>query len=238
MHTQTYKQFAIGMIWIGAVVTLPLRAETIPRRAEITGEGGPAPQFGRCTVEVSVDHAAELEIRGDLGNLTTLAGQTAYWRRFRCNAPLPPAPRDFRLAKVNGRGTVRLLQDPRNNRGAARVHISDPQGGRANYALEVAWRGGDGWAAPVPPPPPGPGGGGAIRHAIRSCQEAVTDRLNRDGYGHITFAHTAPDPHPGPNDWITGFASASRRGDTRNFRFSCSMDFQTGKIRFIDVRRR
>lgn len=233
MHRQMFKHFAITML-----LTLPLAAETIPRRAEITGGRGP----GRCTIEVSVDHAAELEIRGDLGNLTTLAGQTAYWRGFRCNAPLPRAPHDFRLTRVNGRGTVRLIQDPRNNRGAARVHISDPQGGRANYALEVAWRGGDGWATPAPPPPSFPGhgngGGGAIRNAIRSCQDAVTDRLHRDGYDRITFARTAPDPNPGSNDWITGMASATRRGDTRNFHFSCSVDFQTGKIRFVDVRRR
>lgn len=236
MHSQLFKHFAIGMIWIGVVLAVPLCADTVSRRAEITGERGP----GRCIIEVSVDHAAEVEIRGDMANLTTLAGQTASWRGFRCNAPLPRAPHDFRLARVNGRGTVRLMQVPRNNRDAARIHISDPQRGRANYALEVAWRGGDGWAAPAPPPPsvPAPGNGGAIRHAIRSCQEAVTDRLHRDGYGHIAFARTAPDANPGPNDWITGFASATRRGDTRNFRFSCSMDFQTGTVRFADVRRR
>ena len=237
MNRQIFEHLVIGM-----VLTLPLCAETTTRRAEITGGRGP----GRCTIEVSVDHAAEVEIRGDMGNLTTLGGQTAYWRGFRCNAPLPRAPQDFRLTRVNGRGTVRLIQDPRNNRGAARVHITDPQGGRANYALEVAWRGGDGWASPAPPPPPsfpghgnggGSGGGGAVRNAIRSCQDAVTDRLHRDGYDRITFTRTAPDPNPGSNDWITGFASATRRGDTRNFRFSCSVDFQTGKIRFVDVRR-
>jgi hypothetical protein len=238
MKPHVFKYFAIGML-----LTLPLSAETIPRRAEITGGRGPAPNSGRCTIDVSVDHAAELEIRGDMGNLTTLGGQTAYWRGFRCNAPLPRTPHDFRLTRVNGRGSVRLIQDPRNNRGAARVHISDPQRGRANYALEVAWHGGDGWATPAPPPPsfpaPGPGsGGGAIRNAIRSCQEAVTDRLHRDGYDRITFARTAPDPNRGANDWITGSASATRRGDTRNFHFSCSVDFQSGRIRFVDVRRR
>lgn len=245
MYPKMLRPFAIGLVLVGlvlagTVLTLPLHAETMSRRAVITGERGPAPNSGRCTIEVSVDHAAELEIHGDMGHLTTLAGQTAYWRGFRCTAPLPRAPHDFRLTRVNGRGTVRLVQDPRNNRGAARVHISDPQRGRANYALEVAWRGGDGWASPAPPPSsfPGPGGGGAIRNAIRNCQEAVTDRLHRDGYDRITFARTAPDPNPGPNDWITGFASATRHGDTRNFRFSCSVDFQSGKIRFVDVRRR
>jgi hypothetical protein len=221
-----------------AILIAPLHAQTTPRRATITGGRGP----GSCTIEVSVDHAAEIEVRGDLANLTTVAGQTAYWRGFRCNAPVPSMPHDFRLARVNGRGSVRILQEPRNNRGAAVIHISDPQGGRGNYALDVTWRGtGDGWGSPGPLPPgplPGHGNVGGTGRAIRMCQEAVTDRLNRDGYDYVTFGRTIPDSNPDRNDWISGVASASRRGDTRRFSFACSMDPRSGRVRFVDLRRR
>src|ERR1700733_1059673 len=110
-------------------------ANPVSRRATITGGGG----NGRCTIEVSVDHAAEVEISGDNGLLTTVAGQPAAWHRFQCNTALPRNPPDFRFVKINGRGTVRLLQDPRNTGGRAVIHISDPQGGRGNYAFDLQW---------------------------------------------------------------------------------------------------
>jgi hypothetical protein len=217
----------------------PLHAQTVPRRATITGGRGP----GNCTIEVSVDHGAEIEIRGDTANLTTVAGQAAYWREFRCNAPMPSMPHDFRLGRVNGRGNVRVLREPRGNRGGAVIHISDPQGGRANYAIDVVWRGnGDGWGSappsPLPPPPPDHGNGGGMGRAIRMCQEAVTDRLNRDGYDYITFGRAIPDNNPGRNDWVSGSATARRRGDTKSFSFSCSVDLRSGRVRSVDLRRR
>src|ERR1700689_4171094 len=94
-------------------------ANPVSRRATITGGGG----NGRCTIEVTVDHAAEVEISGDMGLLTTVAGQPADWRRFQCNAPLPANPADFRFTKMNGRGNIRLVQDPRSTRGRALIRI-------------------------------------------------------------------------------------------------------------------
>jgi hypothetical protein len=42
-------------------------ANPVSRRATITGGGG----NGRCTVQVSVDHSAEVDVSGDMGVLTT-----------------------------------------------------------------------------------------------------------------------------------------------------------------------
>ncbi len=114
-----------------------------------------------------MDHAAEVEISGDNGLLTTIAGQPAVWRRFQCNAPLPRNPADFRLVRLDGRGTLRLVQEPGGTRGRAVIQINDPKGGRANYAFDLQWRG-MGHA-------PGPGGFPMPR-AIRACQDLVTDR--------------------------------------------------------------
>src|SRR3982074_944430 len=81
-------------------------AQDSERRATIVGGGGGR---GKCTVEVVVDGAAEIEIRGDRGVIRNLSGQPAQWRRFECTSPLPPNPADFRFAGVDGRGHQELV---------------------------------------------------------------------------------------------------------------------------------
>jgi hypothetical protein len=109
------------------------------RRAEIRGGGGD----GKCTIEVEVDVAAEVEIRGDTARLHTLGGQRATWRRFVCNQVMPNNPRDFRFSGVDGRGRQELVRDPRHG-GAAVVRIDDPKSGREGYTFDIEWRGGGG----------------------------------------------------------------------------------------------
>jgi hypothetical protein len=221
-----------------------VHANPMSRRATITGSGG----NGRCTIEVSVDHAAEVEISGDNGLLTTVAGQPAAWRRFQCNAPLPRNPPDFRFVKINGRGTVRLLQDPRNTGGRAVIHVSDPQGGRGNYTFDLQWGGrngggwnGGGWTPGPPDPRPGHGpnpGGFPTARAIQVCQNSVTDRLNQRAYSSVRFWRTASDNNSGRHNWISGTASAIRGHETTWFSFSCSVDSYSGRVHSVDVRRR
>jgi len=226
-----------------------VHANPMSRRATITGSGG----NGRCTIEVSVDHAAEVEISGDNGLLTTVAGQPAAWRRFQCNAPLPRNPPDFRFVKINGRGTVRLLQDPRNTGGRAVIHVSDPQGGRGNYTFDLQWGGrnggggngggwnGGGWTPGPPDPRPGHGpnpGGFPTARAIQVCQNSVTDRLNQRAYSSVRFWRIASDNNSGRHNWISGTASAIRGHETTWFSFSCSVDSYSGRVHSVDVRRR
>src|SRR6476469_10485603 len=119
-------------------------------RANIRGGGG----AGKCTFEVVVDGAAEVQIRGDQGSLRTLSGAPARWVRLDCNQALPPNPNDFRFEGIDGRGRQELVRDPRNNRGTAVVRIDDRRGGSEGYTGDILWRGGNGgnWG-------PGPGGG-------------------------------------------------------------------------------
>jgi hypothetical protein len=229
-------------IFVGAIILAGLfqsaNANPVSRRAAITGAGG----NGRCTIEVTVDHAAEVEVSGDRGLLTTTAGQPADWRRFQCNAPLPSNPVDFRFIKVNGRGTARLVQDPRSTGGRAVVHITDPQGGRGGYTFDLQWRGGHGnggWTPGPPPAPPGPGPGGfPTASAIRGCQDSVTSQLHRDGYHYVNFEHTMPVDNPGRHDWVTGTVSGRRGFGAAWFEFSCSVDFSSGRVGSVDVHRR
>src|ERR1700682_3391422 len=112
-----------------------------PRRA--TFRGGGNFDSGKCTIEVVVDGAADVEIRGDVANLRNLSGQYPQWRRFECTGPMPANPVDFRFAGVDGRGRQQLVQDPRN-RGIAIVRIEDPPGGSEGYTFDLFWSNGYG----------------------------------------------------------------------------------------------
>lgn len=139
-------------------------------RANIRGGGGD----GKCTFEVVVDGAAEVQIRGDQGSLRTISGEPARWVRLDCNQPLPSNPSDFRFQGIDGRGRQDLVRDPRNNRGTAVVRIEDPQGGSEGYTGDIMWRGGNGggnWG-------PGPGGGGGW-----TGQNGGTFNFRGDGNG-------------------------------------------------------
>lgn len=99
--------------------------------------GGGNGRDGKCTIEVVVDGAADVEIRGNNAVLHNLSGQPAEWRRFECNAVMPPNPVNFRFQGIDGRGRQTLIRDPRN--GAAVVRLEDPQGGREGYTFDIMW---------------------------------------------------------------------------------------------------
>ena len=218
-----------------------LYATALTRQAIITGGRGPN---GHCTISIDVDGAAEVEISGDTGVLTTLLGQTAAWRRFQCSQPLPRHPGDFSLVGINARGDIRLVRDPRANRGSAVIRIDDRKRGRAAYTFDIQWRGfgrGHNWPSVPPTFPPShyPGSGGdPTAGSIQLCHDAVTNRLNRDGYRYVAFERTIPDRNPGRNDWIIGLVNGRRGFEVTRFSFSCSVDFWSGRIRSLDMQHR
>jgi len=131
-----------------------LNAQAFERRA--TYRSGGDPNRGKCTIEVVVDGAADVEIRGDNAVLRNLSGQQPQWRRFECNGPLPPNPVNFRFAGVDGRGRQTLIRDPRNG-GVAVVRIEDRDNGSEGYTFDIFWENGGGYPPPraqSPPPPP------------------------------------------------------------------------------------
>lgn len=227
-----------------AILTLTgMLAEAQPvteMRARIRGGGG---ADGKCTIEVDVDDAAEIQISGDVGRMRTLAGGPAVWRRFECSSPMPRDMADFRFRGIDGRGRQTLVRDPRSNRGWAVVRIDDPRGGREGYTFDLEWYGGGGGS--YGRPGGGPGGGPppssnrfTTERAIGICQEEVARRLERDGYRGIRFDRVIPDDKPGRHDWIIGSVEGRRRDYSDVFSFSCSVDFSSGRVRSVDVRRR
>lgn len=107
------------------------------RSASIRGGGGD----GKCTIEVEVDGAAEVEIRGSTARLRSRGGQRANWRRFECNQAMPSNPNDFRFKGIDGRGRQDLVRTPGNG-GPAVIRIEDPKSGREGYTFDIFWRGG------------------------------------------------------------------------------------------------
>jgi hypothetical protein len=202
--------------------------------------GGGDQMQGKCTVEVVVDGAAEVEIQGSNATLRNLSGRPPQWRRFECTSPMPPNPVNFRFRGVDGRGRQELVRDPRNG-GPAVVRIEDPSGGSEGYTFDIFWGGAGGY--------PGPGAGrwnegnreGPRRfttdEAVRACQDAVRRQAGgRFGGANVEFRDTRIDDNPGRRDWVIGRLDV-RRGPYQEdwYRFSCSVNFDTGQIRSAEI---
>jgi hypothetical protein len=130
------KLFLVTLAGITALGMLS--AQDIRRRAAIA-RSGPGGGEG-CTVDVVVDGAAEVEIRGDQATLRNLSGQAPQFKQFDCSHPLPPNPPGFRFTEVDGRGRQELVRTPRDGASVV-VRIDDPQGGAGEYRFEITWAG-------------------------------------------------------------------------------------------------
>jgi hypothetical protein len=137
-HNKNMKLKQTTWLAAGFLVLVSTTWAQSTMRAAITGRGGDS---GKCTIEVEVDDAADIEIRQDTARIRTLAGRRANFRRFQCNQPMPQNPAEFRFRGIDGRGRVELVRDPRSNRGVAVVRIYDPKGGREGYTFDLEWRG-------------------------------------------------------------------------------------------------
>jgi hypothetical protein len=228
-----------------AAVAGSLDAQT--RRAALIDDGG---NRGKCTVEVVVDGAVEVEVRGDVATMRNLSGQQPQWRRFECNRPMPPNPVDFRFAGVDGRGRQELVRDPRNG-GVAVIRIEDPESGSEAYTFDLFWDSGN--RGPMVPAVPDRRGDYrdnlpldrgrnvdrrfTTDQAVRVCQDAIRQQAsNQFRTPNITFRATALDNNPGRNDWVVGSFDV-RRGYNRDetYRFSCSVNFDTGQVRSAQI---
>jgi len=131
-----YTRFLFTAVTAGFIAG-SASAQTFQQRAVFTGGGNR--DEGQCVIEVVVDGAAEVEVRGDTALLRNLSGQPPQWRRFECTSVMPQNPVDFRFAGVDGRGRQQLVGDPRNG-GVAVVRIEDPASGAEGYTFRLTWR--------------------------------------------------------------------------------------------------
>ncbi|MEO8592116.1 MAG: hypothetical protein ABI759_02240 [Candidatus Solibacter sp.] len=219
------------------------------RRATLSGSRGDS---GKCTIEVRVDMAAEVDIYGDSARLRTLGGQPSQWMRMDCTDAMPADLADFRFRGIDGRGTQRLLQDPRNNRGMAVVRIEDSKSGSEGYTFDIEWSGGRG-GAPTGGFTNGGGFNGGLNRggngqgrgnrfspeeAIDACRNEVRTRGERDySLRNLQLTSVASDRGQGRRDWVTGSFTARsgvmQRGG--EFRFNCLVDFNSGQVRTLEI---
>jgi len=84
------------------------------------------------------------------------------------------------------------------------------------------------------------GHGFAVDEAVRICQQDVSTQASRRfRTPDIHFNRTRIDDSPGRNDWVIGTLDI-HRGSAREerFRFSCSVDFGTGRVRSAELDQR
>ena len=238
-----------------AVAAGSANGQTVQRRASAAGGG--SPDRGSCRIEVLVDGAAEVDVRGDAATLRNLGGQTPQWRRFECTSPMPANPASFRFTGMDGRGSQELVRGPQSGGGAV-VRIQDPEGCAGEYTFELTWGDGDrqnrsntadrGYAGEGrgdyqrQPPPPDGALDGRDRHdrprftteqVVRVCQDTVRQQAsNRFQNANIAFRTAGLDNNPGRQDWVTGLLDM-RRGYDRDetWRYSCSVSFDSGEVR-------
>jgi hypothetical protein len=256
------RRITIATLTLTAFV-IPAAAQNQTRRATMVGGGGGSQ--GKCTIEVEVDGVADVSVSGDTGRIRTLSGQPATWRRFECTGQLPRNPTDFRFRGIDGRGNVNLVSDPRNS-GLATVRIEDPSGGREGYTFDLEWSGGSSYGNDrfgrddrfgrgdrlgrdrryerndrLGDDPLGSSSNAVTtREALRSCREAIMNRISQDGYTRVNILSADADNGPGRNDYIIGRATARNRSSSSvvEFDFSCNMNFNNGRVRSVDLRLR
>lgn len=239
--------FTIGVI---AATAIPVHAQS--RRANMVRGGNP--DRGKCTIEVVVDGVAEIEIHGDSATLRNVSGQQPQWRRFECNSPLPPNPVDFRFSGVDGRGRQELVRDPREG-GLAVVQIEDPQAGSEGYTFDLTWSNAGGVSNGRDPrydqrndprnePNPGNDRGGdrngnrrfPVDQALRICQDAIRQQAaDRFRGAELTFRRIAMDDNPDRRDYVTGILEVGGGNFREEHRFSCSVDFDSGRVRSANL---
>jgi len=225
--------------------------QSLQRQALIRGGGGP--NGGQCTIEVQVDKSAEVQIQGANATLRTTAGQPAQWRRFECTSVMPANPPNFHFAGVDGRGFQRLIRDPQSG-GPAVIQIEDQDNGQEGYTFDVAW---GGFNQGGYPPQQYPGGyrdnpnhdrpgnrdsdyfrrngrGFAIEDAIGVCRDEVSRQAARR-FASFNIVQTGIDNNPGRNDFVIGTLAVNKGRRGQQYNFSCSVDFNTGRVRSAQI---
>ena len=168
-------------------------SQTFQRTATMRG-GGNGSQ-GKCTIEVVVDGAAQVEVRGTSASLINLKGQPPQWRRFECNSPLPANPAGFRFAGVDGRGRQTLIREPRGGSPAV-VEINDPDNGTEGYTFDLIWDQQGNYSGDRGPGDRGQGGYPVpgVSEPIRPCRSVRTASGSRSqiATARMTFAFARP----------------------------------------------
>src|SRR5256885_6947538 len=91
-----------------------------------------------------VDDTALLYIRGKRLEVEVKGGSSVSRQRYRIYDPLPDTRQDVRLKVSEGRGNVRIVEQPRvDNRFTLALAVEDRQTGSSFYSISLFWDTGD-----------------------------------------------------------------------------------------------
>jgi len=98
---------------------------------------------GECTIRVMIDDEANVILRGDTVYVQVVSGGPARDDGSECTGPLPRNVTGFQFRGIDGRGEVRLIEQPsQSNRWSGVVNIRDKKGGSEGYTYRLSWTGG------------------------------------------------------------------------------------------------
>jgi hypothetical protein len=81
--------------------------------------------------------------------------------------------------------------------------------------------------------------GFAVDEAVRVCQQEVQRQaVGRFRVNDIHFYKTRIDDNPGRQDWVAGTLDVHRGPRTETYNFSCSVDFDSGRVRSAQLESR
>ncbi len=107
---------------------------------------------GRLQWSGRVDQEVVVSCAGGQCASQAAVGSPVMREQVKFSSPLPRREVPVRLERVDGRGDVRLLEQPLEANGyTARVQIRDPQPGPAQYSFALAWPGAASETAAAPP---------------------------------------------------------------------------------------
>jgi len=125
---------------------------------------------------------------------------------------------------------------PRNNQ---------PYQGAPAYANNQPYQNGPGYNPPatdrrdIDRPAWQGGGRFTSEQAVQVCRDAVRDQAMRQfGTRDVNFLRINIDDEPGRKDWVVGMLEVRDRGGEQNLRFSCSVNFETGRVRSAEIQQR
>jgi hypothetical protein len=74
--------------------------------------------------------------------------------------------------------------------------------------------------------------------AVQTCKDSIQkEAQERFGTAPVNFRQTNIDNNPGRNDWVVGTIAVktSKWRPSEVYRFSCSVDFSTGRVRSAHI---
>jgi len=77
-----------------------------------------------------------------------------------------------------------------------------------------------------------------VEQAVGVCQDSIRRQAEDRFRGRrVEFVNTRIDDNPGRNDWVIGMIDVFRGRDYSEgrYRFSCSVNFETGVVRTADI---